>query len=896
MSQYQAIKAAVNAYIKTNGRQEITGAILNAVMISTIDSLGRFFQFVGNAVPDTDPGNFDQNIAYLASTPGTYTHLGGFALDPGEVAILKFDGEWNKESLFTIPLKVSDLANDIGFITRSVTDLLNYYDKGQVDELIGSLVRQSYLVAWDGSAAPVVADIPAGVVVSYGGDSYTGTLQASDETIGKIYLVSNGAGYDQYVTSEISVYSWVGIGSTALDLSGYATSADLDGLSEDVPHTGKINGQNLYNPAAATHAYVDSRNGNVIDIAEGVDTRIKATEFIDIGVDGVYVANGTTYGSYGGWAVYDEDKNFLRGGRAEKPSISYQAGDRYIRATIDSGSGYNQQINIGSSLITPVVPYVAPTIVIETPNFKVKEEQLPPLNGSLLANESVPIEKCSFTDTITGKNLLNPSLQVTGRWIKSDGTTANVTNSYGYYGYTAVEPETEYHISNASDNALSTRTDAFIAFYDASKAFISSVASNTKNITTPVDCRFVRISYEVSRLSSPQMEVGSVRTTYEAYFAPYKVIKPSCIVFPDGGVTTQKIADGAVTQEKIAAGVSVAPRPAEFRGFRVSDPEISATQSLATDLVYVAKDVSIVADITGSISSVSVGVSRMGTYGRWAEITPTKMIIKYGSSGNVLAEYNHGLTLGTRTKVIITKTITSTSLTSATIKIVNDYGDVFSQNVTWGVVVGRAFVYNGGSSQIGAELSFMLRDLTKQIWMFGDSYFSFDDSKRWTHYPITWGFLSYLMNARGGETATQALADLNVLLSLGFRPSYIVWTLGMNSGADSGGAVNPTWLGVTEQVIDLCDQYGITPILATIPSVPSEIHEALNTWVRSSGVRYIDFAKAVQSDTPGDYHWRGWGTSNALLSSDEVHPSARGAVELAMQALLDFPEMTIKEN
>ena len=671
---------------------------------------------------------------------------------------------------------------------------------------------------------------------------------------------------------------------------------DLSQLSDEVPHTTIINGQNLYNSSTATHAYVDSTDGNVVSIADGTDTRIKATDFIDIGADGLYVGNGTAYGTYGGWAVYDENKNFIRGGRGNKPSISYQVGDRYIRATIDSGGGYDQQINVGSSLITPVVPYVDPTIEISTPNFKLTAEQLPALDGELLENNSVSLDKCSFTNTITGKNLLNPSLMVSGKWIKSDGTTANVTSSYGYYDYIGVEPETDYHISNSSDKAISSRTDAYIAFYDANKSFLSSVESNTKNITTPADGRFVRISYETSRLSSQQMEVGSYRTTYQAYFAPYDVVDPSYIVFPDNGVTTQKIADGAVTQDKIADGVSVAPRPSAFRGFRVSDTEIAGTESITTDLVYVAKDVSIIADITGNISSVSVGIGRNGTYGRWAEITPTKLIVKYGTSGSVLSEYNHGLTLGTRTKVIITKTVTSSSLSSATIKIVNDYGDVFSQSVTWGVVVGRAFVYNGGSSPIGAELSFMLRDLTKMIWMFGDSYFSFDDNKRWPYYTMTWGFLSYLMNARGGETATQALADLNVLLSLGFRPSYIVWTLGMNSGADSGGTVNSTWLGVTEQVIDICNQYSITPILATVPSVPSEIHEALNEWVRSSGLRYIDFAKAVESDTPGDYHWRGWGTPNALLSSDEVHPSARGAVELAMRALLDFPEMTIKEN
>ena len=260
MSQYQAIKAATNAYIKTNGRQEITGAILNAVMIATIDSLGRFYQFVGYATPDTDPGNIDQNIAYLAGTPGTYSHLGGFTLAPGEVAVLKFDGQWKKEVVIVIPSKVSQLENDLGFITNAVSDLLNYYskeetdsalgnyftkqqvadilsayyDKEEVDSIIASLTRQSYVVAWDGTAEPVVGDIPAGVSVTWGGNPYVGTLPASASTIGRIYLVSNGAGYDEYITTEDGGYSWVGIGTTSIDLSDYATKAEVNQLEAKV--------------------------------------------------------------------------------------------------------------------------------------------------------------------------------------------------------------------------------------------------------------------------------------------------------------------------------------------------------------------------------------------------------------------------------------------------------------------------------------------------------------------------------------------------------------------------------------------------------------------------------------------------------------------------------------
>jgi lysophospholipase L1-like esterase len=41
-------------------------------------------------------------------------------------------------------------------------------------------------------------------------------------------------------------------------------------------------------------------------------------------------------------------------------------------------------------------------------------------------------------------------------------------------------------------------------------------------------------------------------------------------------------------------------------------------------------------------------------------------------------------------------------------------------------------------------------------------------------------------------------------------------------------------------------------------------------------------------------YWKGWGTTDALLDTDEVHPSIKGASILATQVLIDFPEISLE--
>lgn len=128
MAKYSAIKAAVNAYIKANGRKEITGSILNSVLRATIDSLGRFFQFAGGALPTDDPGTPDQNVCYLAGEPGLYTHFGNIRIENEEVALLFWDGEWQKQSILIGIREVNaSVDNQVGTPSVDVN-----YSQGQL--------------------------------------------------------------------------------------------------------------------------------------------------------------------------------------------------------------------------------------------------------------------------------------------------------------------------------------------------------------------------------------------------------------------------------------------------------------------------------------------------------------------------------------------------------------------------------------------------------------------------------------------------------------------------------------------------------------------------------------------------------------------------------------------
>ena len=110
----------------------------------------------------------------------------------------------------------------------------------------------SFIVAWDGVTTPVVANIPAGVVVKYNGTSYTGTLAPEDSVPGAFYLVVSSTYnypqddrnnkldvYDEYVVVKATfqgtqVKTWEKIGDTQIDLTDYVTAVSLSKQTDTV--------------------------------------------------------------------------------------------------------------------------------------------------------------------------------------------------------------------------------------------------------------------------------------------------------------------------------------------------------------------------------------------------------------------------------------------------------------------------------------------------------------------------------------------------------------------------------------------------------------------------------------------------------------------------------------
>lgn len=183
-----------------------------------------------------------------------------------------------------------------------------------------------------------------------------------------------------------------------------------------------------------------------------------------------------------------------------------------------------------------------------------------------------------------------------------------------------------------------------------------------------------------------------------------------------------------------------------------------------------------------------------------------------------------------------------------------------------------------------ALVGFGCVDLTKNVWMFGDSYFTM-----WPYYALNKKHSNCYLDGWAGRKSADALTSLQKALTFGYVPKTIVWFMGMND-PDTNSSVNASWKSCYDSLVEICSAYSIELVLTTIPVTPTMNNSHKNAVVKNSGYRYIDINEAVGGSSSGWY--------SGLLSSDNVHPTntystdgLNGCVVIAARVMADLPEI-----
>lgn len=231
MGTYEQLKAAISAVIKANGKQEITGTILQNTLNTIVSTVGINATFAGVASVTTNPGLPDQNVFYIATEPGTYQYFNDLVVS-NEVAIFQnksgawvklntglataYQTGWGKMSApwlerlggtnpaFSVP--------NLDLVTRSIRDIWFSFPNGQPSWWAN---RKPQLRALNGGLLSSVNGLKIRLYFRLGTEEQTNdyTVDYSTTYIGGLEMwkipVSIGAG-------EPTFYAWVYIDTTPL--------------------------------------------------------------------------------------------------------------------------------------------------------------------------------------------------------------------------------------------------------------------------------------------------------------------------------------------------------------------------------------------------------------------------------------------------------------------------------------------------------------------------------------------------------------------------------------------------------------------------------------------------------------------------------------------------------
>lgn len=458
MANYATLKAAIQQVIKTNGNNEITGAILQQTLLSVVNSLGSQYQFAGVATPSTNPGTPDQNVAYIAG-PGTYSNFNGTVIKDGYLGVFKYNGSWSIDTIgvsiqFTTPFypcfmaRTADHADVAVSVSGAENTVLSSILRGflvlylegfnPAAQYFISLYRNGfntneYQIEFSSISGNTVSTIvrfyiPAAQITTPGGvnkiDVTSGTYRIR-ATIDLSTFPTGGA-----VTLRSSTYAnfivrpecFKSIDDELAELQEHAL------LDSDLSYRG--NTANLANPEDIQTGKYITNSGAISDNSDWAMIRINVEPGKDYTFGGFYLGRDGYYAFYNGNSVIGSGVLFSDPNETQNPvTVTAPANATYLYIDIKTGSSpvnpYQYlMVNEGETLMNYIQYEKSVYAIKNIPifnndvRFSRIEQDLAQLNGAAVTDDDLKIGPGS-------SNLANPANISDGQYITNSGSIAS---------------------------------------------------------------------------------------------------------------------------------------------------------------------------------------------------------------------------------------------------------------------------------------------------------------------------------------------------------------------------------------------------------------------------------------------------------------------------------------
>lgn len=473
MANYNDLKTGIDAVIKTNGRQEISGAALNTQLKNMIAELGAGYQYMGVATPATNPGTPDANVFYFASEAGTYTNFRGIVINEGEVCALVWNGTWTKQ---VTGAATADKLNQLGQKLKS----------NNIFSVTGFLIKMS-----DGDVS---------TNSNYKVTPLMLVDKANDVVYKGIYSLSNAVAaicfYDEDVKPIENGRYTQASGTLTISKSSIPANAKYFRCCNYIGGTGETieNGSMASVNATTAEAVISmttlknniasslgifSIQGKLILQSSGelynkADYSVTPLIALDKNNDLVYKGIYPLSNSIAAIAFYDEN-----GSPIENSMITTQAGSvTVLKANIPNGAIYFRCCNYTS--------FINSATRIFNANFASTNARVASVEQNMLEK----VEKSRFNTIVFKKK---SAILKNDGYVKTSGEVI-VVNTFKHSDYIPFNSNCELHVSGLGANS----GIANVSFYDRNKTCITSASiSNQSSVDLisgiPENTYYIRI-------------------------------------------------------------------------------------------------------------------------------------------------------------------------------------------------------------------------------------------------------------------------------------------------------------------------------------------------------------------------------------------------------------------